>query len=192
MSLLGPDNQDKPSSESKQMELQEDQTNDQTGDDTGHSNVDDFGGADYLKDHGSLGEDAGLGQGNATEFNFFCALLDAIIDLDRLLEMQGYSSTSLKKSLCFLDMLYPPLVEHELILCIHSTYPYLTEDAILTRLPVRTDYLFQDPTRIALKSIRLIPFVRLSIQGMFQRQWRKSTIAMRFQCHSLLLYFVHN
>ena len=75
-----------------------------------------------------------MGQGNATEFNFFCALLDAIIaiDLDRLLEMQGHSSTSLKKSLCkpFLDMLYPPLVEHELILCIHSTY--LTEDAILT------------------------------------------------------------
>ena len=33
------------------MELQEDQTNDQTGDDdTGHSNVDDFGGADFLED----------------------------------------------------------------------------------------------------------------------------------------------
>ena len=31
----------------------------------------------------------------------------------------------------------------------------------------------------------------LSIHGMFQRQWRKSTIAMRFQCHSFLLYFVH-
>jgi hypothetical protein len=92
-----------------------------------------------------LGEDAGLGQGNATGFNFFCVLLDAIIDLDRLLEMQGHSSTSLKKSPCFLDMLYPPLVEHELILCIHSTYLFLTEDAILTRLPVRTDYLFQDP-----------------------------------------------
>jgi hypothetical protein len=69
------------------MELQEDQTNDQPGDDTGHSNVDDFGGVGFLEDHGSLGEDAGLGQGNATEFNFFCALLDAIIaiDLDRLL-----------------------------------------------------------------------------------------------------------
>ena len=131
------------------MELQEDQTNDQPGDDTGHSNVDDFGGVGFLEDHGSLGEDAGLGQGNATEFNFFCALLDAIIaiDLDRLLEMQGHSSTSLKKSPCkpFLDMLYPPLVEHELILCIHSTYPYLTEDAILARLPMITDYLFQDP-----------------------------------------------
>ena len=114
------------------MELQEDQTNDQPGDDTGHSNVDDFGGVGFLEDHGSLGEDAGLGQGNATEFNFFCALLDAIIaiDLDRLLEQD--SSTSLKKSPCkpFLDMLYPPPVEHELILCIHSTY--LTEDAILT------------------------------------------------------------
>jgi hypothetical protein len=86
----------------------------------------------------SLGEDAKVML--TTEFNFFCVLLDAIIDLDRLLEMQGHSSTSL-----FLGMLYPPLVEHELILCIHSTYPYLTEDAILARLPVRTDYLFQDP-----------------------------------------------
>ena len=36
------------------MELQEDQTNDQPGD----SNVYDFGGADFLGDHGSLGEDA--------------------------------------------------------------------------------------------------------------------------------------
>jgi hypothetical protein len=36
------------------------------------------------------------------------------------------SSTSLKKGLCkpykFLNMLNPPLIEHELILCIHSTY----------------------------------------------------------------------
>jgi hypothetical protein len=36
------------------MELQEDQTNNQPGD----SNVYDFGGADFLGDHGSLGEDA--------------------------------------------------------------------------------------------------------------------------------------
>ena len=57
--------------------------------------------------------------------------------------------------------MYPPLVEHELILYIHSTYPYLAEDAILTRLPVRTDYLFQDPKfQNRMKSIRLIPFVR--------------------------------
>jgi hypothetical protein len=76
-----------------------------------------------------------------------------------------------------------------LILCIHSTY--LTEDAILTC----EDWLFVSGSQVPESHWNQSDWSRssdgLSIHGMFQRQWRKSTIAMRFQCHSFLLYFMH-
>ena len=67
------------------MELQEDQTNDQPGD----SNVYDFGGADFLGDHGSLGEDAKVMLLSLT-FSVLCLMpLLTLAGPGRLLEMQG-------------------------------------------------------------------------------------------------------